>query len=197
MTVSAIVIGASAGGLEAIGTVLSALPENFAPTVVIVQHIPTNAGDALPRRFQRDCRLPVREAEDKEPMTAGTVFVAPPDFHLLVEADRRFSLSREERVNFSRPSIDVLFETAVEAFCDELAGVILTGASADGAAGLSRINRMGGLSVVQDPATAEVEIMPRAAIEACAVGHVLPLAAIGPFLARLGAEGGTPCKPIS
>lgn len=197
MTVSAIVIGASAGGLEAIGTVLSALPGDFAPTVVIVQHIPANAGDALPRRFQRDCRLPVREAEDKEPMTAGTVFVAPPDFHLLVEANRRFSLSREERVNFSRPSIDVLFETAAEAFCDELAGVILTGASADGAAGLSRINRMGGLSVVQDPATAEVDIMPRAAIEASAVGHVLPLAAIGPFLARLGAEGGTPCKPIS
>jgi two-component system, chemotaxis family, protein-glutamate methylesterase/glutaminase len=197
MTVSAIVIGASAGGLEAVGSVLDALPEDFAAAVVIVQHIPANAGDALVRRFQRHCRLPVREAEDKEPITAGTVFVAPPDFHLLIEPDRRFGLSREERVNFSRPSIDVLFETAAEAYCGELVGVVLTGASADGAAGLSRIKRMGGLGVVQDPETAEVDVMPRAALEACAVDHVLPKAAIGPFLVSLVSEGGTPCKPTS
>ncbi len=197
MTVGAIVIGASAGGLDAVGKLLDSLPQDFAAPLIIVQHIPANAGDALPRRFQRHCRLPVREAEDKEPVAAGTVFVAPPDFHLMIEPGHRFSLSREERVNFSRPSIDVLFETAAEAYCSGLAGVILTGASADGAAGLARVKRMGGTSIVQDPETAEVDVMPRAAIAACAVDHVLPLAKIGPLLISLTSEGKNPCKPTS
>jgi two-component system chemotaxis response regulator CheB len=197
MSVGAIVIGASAGGLEAVGTVLDALPEDFAVPIVVVQHIPANAGDALPRRFQRHCRLPVHEAEDKEPVAGGNVFIAPPDFHLMIEPERRFSLSREERVNFSRPSIDVLFETAAEAYCSELVGVILTGASADGAAGLARVKRMGGLSIVQDPETAEVDIMPRAALNACDADRVLPLAEIGPFLISLMPKGENSCKPTS
>ena len=187
----AVAIGASAGGLEAIGEVLEALPSDYPAVVILVQHIAPHANDTLARRFQRHCQLPVREAEDKEPLLPGIVFIAPPDFHLMVELELRFSLSREERVNYSRPSIDVLMETAAEAFCSGLTGVILTGASVDGAAGLATIKRLGGRAVVQSPETAEVDIMPRAAIAACPVDAVLGLAEIGPFLARLGYE--TPC----
>jgi two-component system, chemotaxis family, protein-glutamate methylesterase/glutaminase len=186
-----IAIGASAGGLEAVGRVLEALPADFPAVVIVVQHIAPHANDTLARRFQRHCQLPVREAEDKEPLLPGIVFIAPADFHLMVEPELRFSLSREERVNYSRPSIDVLMETAAEAFCSDLTGVILTGASVDGAAGLVAIKRLGGRTIVQSPETAEVDIMPRAAIAACAVDAVLELAEIGPFLARLGFED--PC----
>lgn len=187
----AVAIGASAGGLEAIGRVLEALPVDYPAAVIVVQHIAPHANDTLARRFQRHCRLTVREAEDKEPLLPGIVFIAPPDFHLMVEPGLRFSLSREERVNYSRPSIDVLMETAAEAFCSDLTGVILTGASIDGAAGLAAIKRLGGRALVQSPDTAEVDIMPRAAIAACAVDAVLGLDEIGTFLARLGYE--EPC----
>jgi len=193
----AVAIGASAGGLAAIGTLLSALPADYPLAVVIVQHIPANAEDTLVRRFQRSCRLPVREAEDKDPVLPGVVFVAPADYHLMIEPDRRFSLSREERVNFSRPSIDILFETAAEAFCGRLVGVILTGASADGAAGLAKVAEMGGTGVVQSPDTSEVDIMPRAALAACADAHALPLNAIAALLSRLTPGSGTSCPPIS
>lgn len=187
----AVAIGASAGGLEAVGRILEALPADYDRVVIVVQHIAPNANDTLPRRFQRQCRLPVREAEDKEPLLPGIVFIAPADFHLMVEPELRFSLSREERVNYSRPSIDVLMETAAEAFCSGLTGVILTGASVDGAAGLAAIKRLGGRTIVQSPDSAEVDIMPRAALAACAVDAVLALDEIGPFLARLG--GDAPC----
>ncbi len=187
----AVAIGASAGGLDAIGRVLEALPADYPAAVLVVQHIAPHANDTLARRFQRHCRLPVQEAEDKHPLLPGIVFIAPADFHLMVEPELRLSLSREERVNYSRPSIDVLMETAAEAFCSALTGVILTGASIDGAAGLAAIKRLGGRAVVQSPETAEVDIMPRAAIAACTVDAVLGLDEIGAFLARLGYE--EPC----
>lgn len=195
MRFGAVAIGASAGGLEAVAAVLSALPADFPLAVMVVQHIAPTADDALAQRFQRGCRLPVHEAEDKEPLLPGVVFVAPADFHLMVEPELRFSLSREERVNYSRPSIDVLMETAAEVFCSALTGVILTGASADGAAGLAAVKRMGGRAIVQAPETAEVDIMPRAALAACEVDDILPLGDIGPALA--GLASGAPCKPIS
>ncbi len=185
MRFGAVAIGASAGGLEAVGTVLAALPADFPLAIMVVQHIAPTADDTLAQRFQRRCRLPVREAEDKEPILPGVVFVAPADFHLMVEPELRFSLSREERVNYSRPSIDVLMETAAEVFCSALTGVILTGASADGAAGLAAIKRMGGRAMVQAPETAEIDIMPKAALAACAVDAVLPPADIGAALAAL------------
>jgi len=184
--VRAVAIGASAGGLAAIGKVLEAFPEDYPAAVILVQHIAPHSDGTLARRFQRHCRLTVREAEDKEPLLPGIVFVAPPDFHLMVEPELRLSLSRDDRVNYSRPSIDVLMETAAEAFCSDLTGVILTGASVDGAAGLAAIKRLGGRAIVQSPETAEVDIMPRAAIAACTVDAVLELAEIGPFLVRLG-----------
>jgi len=193
---AAVAIGASAGGLAAIGTLLSALPSDYRLAVMVVQHIPADAADTLVRRFQKHCRLPVREAEDKDTAEPGIVFIAPADYHLMIEPDRRFSLSREERVNFSRPSIDILFETAAEAFCNRLVGVILTGASADGAAGLAKVAAMGGTGVVQSPETAEVDVMPRAALAACATARVLPLAAIGAELARLTPDSEAPCRPI-
>lgn len=195
MRFDAVAIGASAGGLEALGAVLAALPADFPAAVMVVQHIAPSADDSLAQRFQRRCRLPVREAGDKEPILPGVVFIAPADFHLMVEPELRFSLSREERVNYSRPSIDVLMETAAETFCSRLTGVILTGASADGAAGLAAIKRMGGRAIVQAPETAEVDIMPKAAIAACSVDAILPLGDIGPALANLAP--GASCKPIS
>lgn len=185
MRFRAVAIGASAGGLEAIARVLAALPADFPQAVMVVQHIAPSADDALAQRFQRRCSLPVREAEDKQPIIPGVVFVAPADFHLMVEPELRFSLSREERVNYSRPSIDVLMETASEVFCSRLTGVILTGASADGAVGLAAIKRMGGRAIVQAPETAEVDIMPKAALAACEADAVLPLDDIGPALAEL------------
>jgi two-component system chemotaxis response regulator CheB len=134
--------------------------------------------------LQQRCSLPVREAEDKVAIEQGTVSIAPPDYHLLVEPDH-LSLSLEEPVRFSRPSIDVLFESAARAFDGALAGVVLTGANDDGADGLVAIKRAGGITIVQDPATASSPTMPEAAIRSGAADKVLPLEDIAPFLVEL------------
>jgi two-component system chemotaxis response regulator CheB len=131
------------------------------------------------------CALPVKEAEDKEPLAPSTVYVAPPNYHLLLETQGYFSLSVDDPVLFSRPAIDVLFESAADAFGRSLLGLLLTGASEDGARGLCRIQQAGGLTLVQAPSTAAVRIMPEAALRLSAPSHVLPLNEIGPFLARL------------
>ncbi len=122
------------------------------------------------------CRLKVKEAEEKEALAAGHVYVAPANYHLLVEKDRTLALSTEDKVNYSRPSIDVLFESAAEVFGRELAGVVLTGGNSDGTRGLRRIKSRGGLALVQDPASAEAPTMPQAAIDNCNVDHILSLA---------------------
>jgi len=129
--------------------------------------------------------LVVKEAEDKEPLVPCTVYLAPPNYHLLVEAQRHFSLSVDDPVLFSRPAIDVLFDSAADAFGPALVGLLLTGASEDGARGLARIQRAGGLALVQAPSTAAVRTMPEAALRLFSPDHVLPLDEIGPFLARL------------
>ena len=184
-TYKAIVIGVSAGGLEALNEVLPAITApNFIP-VLVVQHLSPDSEGYLPLHLNPRCTMEVKEAEDKEPLQSGMIYIAPPNYHLMVEVDRALALSVDKRVNFSRPSIDVLFETAAEIFCDSLVGVVLTGANADGAAGLARIKRFGGLTVVQDPASAVADAMPRAALKAVAVDHLLPLDEIGPFLNSL------------
>ncbi|SCY19125.1 chemotaxis protein CheB [Desulfoluna spongiiphila] len=181
----AVVIGVSAGGLAALEAILPVLDESFGLPVLVVQHLSPDAESYLPQHLDIRCVLRAKEAEDKEPLKPGTVYVAPPNYHLMVEADKTIALSTEQRVNFSRPSVDVLFETAAEVFCQGLVGVILTGANSDGAAGVVKVKQYGGMVVVQDPETAAADAMPRAAIQAVTPDHVLPLERIGPFLKTL------------
>lgn len=181
----AIVIGVSAGGLAALEKILPVLNSSFSLPILVVQHVSPTSENYLPIHFSHRCKLEVKEAEDKEPIEGGVIYFAPPNYHLMVEYNRAVALSTDERVNFSRPSIDVLFETAAEAYEDGLVGIILTGANADGAAGMARIKQFGGLAVVQSPDTAEADAMPKAAIDAVDVDHVLPLDEIGHFLNTL------------
>ncbi|MCH2496735.1 MAG: chemotaxis protein CheB [Erythrobacter sp.] len=167
MSLRAVVIGASAGGVQALSHVLPDLPADFPAPVLVVVHIPPRKDNALVDLFARKCRLKVKEAEDKEPLAPGTIYFAPPDYHLLVETAETLALSSDEAVNHSRPAIDVLFETAADAFGSALAALVLTGANHDGAQGLKAVCETGGRAFVQDPATAEVATMPEAALAAC------------------------------
>lgn len=177
-----VVIGASLGGLPAIRTVLGAFPPQFPGSIVVVQHRDKDADGTLRDLLQKASAMPVREVEDKEPIAAGTIYLAPPNYHLLVEPGH-FALSTEASVSYARPSIDVLFESAAEAYGDRVIGIILTGANQDGAAGLAVLKQRGGLAVVQSPISAEARSMPDAALAAVAVDRILPLEAIGPFVA--------------
>lgn len=189
--VDAVVIGASAGGVEAIGVLLEALPERLAAPVIVVLHIPAQRVSMLAQVFSRHCVLPVKEAEDKETVAPGTVYIAPPDYHLLVEPDKSFVLSADEAVNFSRPSIDLLFESAAYAYRDRLLGIILTGGSGDGAAGLQTIRVCGGAAWVQDPAQAQSSMMPAMAIRQAGADRILALKDMAILLSRIGTSTGT------
>jgi two-component system chemotaxis response regulator CheB len=182
----AAVIGVSAGGMHALRTILSAIPETHPLSIVIVQHRGVRSDDYLVQALNDLCAITVKEAEDKEGMRPRVAYIAPADYHLLIELDRTFSLSVDEKVHYSRPSIDVLFESAAETFASKLIGVILTGGNSDGAQGLRTIKQHGGLTVVQDPETAEAPSMPRAALRATAVDHVASLERIGALLRQLG-----------
>ena len=178
-----VVIGASAGGLHALRTVLEALPADFTIPIVVVQHRSRDS-ELLCELLQETTPLRVIEVNDKVGTAPGHVYVAPPDYHLLVE-EGYFALSVDEPVRFSRPSIDVTFESAVDSYGMDTIGVVLTGANQDGAHGLRRIVEAGGYAVVQDPATAEVRVMPQAAIAAVPGARVLPLEQIGRHLAGI------------
>ncbi len=181
----AVVIGVSAGGLEVLRTLLPLLPAGFPLPVIIVQHLHPLQDRSFLEILGRSCALVVREAEEKEKALPGVVYFAPPNYHLLMELDATFSLSVDEKVNYSRPSMDVLFETAAEAFGPGLIGIILTGAGKDGAVGLRRIKENGGTTIVQDPATAQFPIMPKAAMEETEVDYVMNIEEIGRFLSGL------------
>lgn len=181
----AVVIGSSAGGLEALEAVLSVLEADFPLPVAVVQHLAPNSGGYLAAHLDDKCAVRVKEADEKEALAPGTVYFAPPNYHLLVEEDGTLSLSVEERVCFSRPSVDVLFETAVDAFGPDLVGVILTGGNEDGSQGLRAVADAGGLTIVQDPETAAAPEMPKAALARTKADHVLPLRDIGSLLNRL------------
>ena len=181
----AVVVGVSAGGIATLEKILPRLPSDFCPAVMIVQHMAAGGGSYLVERFSAITALPVREAVDKEQITAGTIYFAPADYHLLVESGKTLALSAEAKVNYSRPSIDVLFETAAEAFRSRLIGMILTGANADGASGLARVKELGGTTIVQTPSTAEVDIMPLAAMKASVVDYVVPPEEMGALLVSL------------
>jgi two-component system chemotaxis response regulator CheB len=180
-----VVIGASWGGLRAVGRLLDGLPERLDVAFAVAQHRGAESRPGgLEELLQLHTPYAVREAGDKDPIEPGHVYVAPPDYHLLVEPGS-FALSVDERVNYARPSIDVLFESASEAYRERLIGIVLTGANEDGAAGLALIKRRGGVAIVQDPLEAEAPAMPSAAIaalSATAADAVLPLAEIGPFV---------------
>ncbi len=185
MTVGAyelIVVGASWGGLHAFSELLDQLPDDFGAPVALAQHRSIDARrGGLEDLLQLHTRWHVREAGDKMPIERRHVYVAPPDYHLLVERGS-FALSVDERVQFARPSIDVLFESAADAYGSQLIGVVLTGANEDGAAGLARVKAAGGVAIVQDPHEAERATMPQAAIDATSADAILPLNEIGAFL---------------
>jgi len=184
--IGAVVIGASAGGFEALLAVLKGLPPTYPMPLVAVLHLPENHESRLPELFGYRLALQVREPRDKESLQPGVLYFAPSSYHLLVETDRTFSFSCEDRVNYARPSIDVLFETAADAYGKSLAGILLTGANHDGAAGMAGMKVAGALTIVQDPDTAEVPTMPEAAIRRMAPDLILPLAEIRSLLQRLG-----------
>ena len=184
--IEAIVIGASAGGVEALGLILPSLPAKFRPAVLIVLHLPRERPSLLVEIYEKRCALPIREADDKEPIEPGTVYFAPPDYHMLVERNRQIALSTEEPVHFSRPSVDVLFESAADVFGSRLLGVILTGANEDGAAGLHAIHRAGGVTVVQQPDSAKVPLMVVSALQRNPADFVLSLPEIAELLKGLG-----------
>ncbi|MBW4580894.1 MAG: chemotaxis protein CheB [Tildeniella nuda ZEHNDER 1965/U140] len=179
-----VVVGTSLGGLSALRVLLESLVEPFPVAIAVVQHRHKESGNLMSRYMQQYTTLPVLEAEDKDELLPGHVYVAPADYHLLVERGY-MTLSVDEPVCFARPSIDVLFESAADAYANRAIGVILTGANRDGTNGLARIKACGGVAIVQDPATAETGIMPQAAIAATAVDAVLPLAEIAPYLVNL------------
>jgi two-component system, chemotaxis family, protein-glutamate methylesterase/glutaminase len=181
----AAVLGVSAGGMHALKTILSALPATFSLGIAIVHHSGATSDGFLAEHLNRCSMIKVKEAEDKETLSRGTAYLAPADYHLLIEPDKSFSLSVDDKVNFSRPSIDLLFESAAETFGEALIGVVLTGANADGARGLKAVKRHGGLAVVQNPATAEASRMPQAAIDATSVDHIVDLERIALLLRRL------------
>lgn len=180
---SAVVMGGSAGGIEAIGQILSALPKDFCLPVIAVLHMhPHSGNNSIVETFFANYKIPVREVDDKDSILPGFIYLAPPNYHVLVEADRTFTLSTEEKVNMSRPSIDVLFESAADVYGAGTIGILLSGASHDGAKGMLKIHLSGGLTVVQSPESAEASVMPNAAIAICPVDKVLPLPEIGPFV---------------
>lgn len=187
-TSRAIVIGASAGAVGALSSILPAFPADYRWPIMIVVHLPPDTDSAMAQLFAAKCRIQVKEAEDKENICAGVAYFAPPNYHLLVELNGMLSLSSDEPELFSRPSINVLFESARDAFGAGLVGVVLTGASNDGAEGLRAVCHAGGLAFVQDPATAEAAAMPKAALAACPGARAMTLQQIAASLVKLGGE---------
>ncbi|HMB55494.1 MAG TPA: chemotaxis protein CheB [Thermoanaerobaculia bacterium] len=186
--VELVVIGASLGGLDALGVVLAALGPGF-PPVAVAQHRSPQGESRLAHLLGRGLAVEVGEVEDKEPLSPGRVYLAPADYHLLVE-EGRVALSTEAPVAFSRPSIDVLFESAARAYGPRVVGVLLTASSEDGAEGIAAVHRAGGSTVVQDPKTARSPVAPKAALRLTPGARVLPLEEIGPFLANEVAQAG-------
>jgi two-component system chemotaxis response regulator CheB len=186
--IAAVVIGCSAGGVEALMTLLPAFNRDCGVAVLVVVHLPRERPSHLVDVFAPRCQLVVSEAEDKQPVEAGRLYFAPPDYHLLVEAGPSLALSVDELVHFSRPAVDVLFESAAEVYGAELLAIILTGANQDGANGLLAVQRAGGLTLVQQPASATAAAMPRAALAKTPGSCSLDLAGIAKMLHAL--EGG-------
>lgn len=178
----AVVIGASVGAIGALNHILPGLPADYPLPVLVVVHIPPDRKALLVELYASRCHMSVKEAEDKEAIRAGTIYFAPPNYHLLVEEDFTLALSSDEPVLYSRPAVDVLFESAADAYGDDLVGIVLTGASADGARGLRTVHAAGGLAIVQTPESSEGTVMPRSAIARTPDARVMELEEIARFL---------------
>ncbi len=188
--VDLIVIGGSAGAIEVLRRVLSRLSSRFTPAVAIVIHLPPEGPNVLHEVLATPGTPPMKVAEDKEPIAPGSIYFAPPDYHLLVEDGGTFALSIDPRVHFARPSIDVLFESAAEAYGERLMGVILSGANADGAAGLKAVADAGGIAVVQALESAEMIAMPGAALESVPASIEVDVSALAELLLAHGEMNG-------
>lgn len=186
--IEAIVMGASAGAIEALSAILPALPRDYPQPIMIVVHLPIDKKSVIPELFSQKCEMNVREADDKCPIEPGTIYFAPADYHMLVEEEKVISLSTEEAVNYSRPSIDVLFETAADVYGPALLAIVLTGASNDGARGLAQIVAAGGQALVQNPVRAYATEMPLAAINTCPEAAILEPEQIREHLLKLNSK---------
>ncbi len=184
----AIVIGVSAGGIKTLNIVLKELPKNFQTPIIIVMHRHAESDSALEKHFDELLKPKVLQAGDKDRIKDGMIYFAPPNYHLMIEENSTFALSTDNPVHFARPSIDVLFETAADLCGEHLIGIILTGANADGAQGLQTIKKRGGVTIVQNPDSAEFPDMPRAAIKALQPDLVLTSEEIGKYLRNLFAN---------
>ncbi|MDO9512836.1 MAG: chemotaxis protein CheB [Bacteroidales bacterium] len=184
LSYQAVVIGASAGGLDALSLILSKLPVTFNKPIIIVQHISSSSDGYMTQHLNNLCHITVKEAEDKENILPGTAYIAPANYHILIDDNYQLCLSVDEKVNHSRPSIDVLFESAAYVYKELLCAVVLTGASADGANGCQKIEDYGGMVLVQDPKTASSRAMPEAAIKRTKNAKVLTLEEIAHFLIK-------------
>lgn len=185
MKYAAIVIGASAGGLQALTKLLSGIPKGYFVPIVIVQHRSKQERELLEMVLQQKCSIRIKQAEEKEIIKKGVVYFAPPDYHLLIENDHTISLSIDQAVKYSRPSIDVLFESASLVYRERLIGIVLTGSNDDGANGVRSIFSRKGTTIAQDPVEATYSIMPQSAIRTGAVHHILTLNRILEFLIRI------------
>jgi two-component system chemotaxis response regulator CheB len=183
--IEAIVVGASAGGVEALLKIFGELPGSFGLPIIAVLHLPDERRSQLAEVFARRLCIPVREARDKEAVEAGTLYFAGPGYHLSVEHDRSLSLSQEDRVHHSRPAIDYLFASAADTYGKGLLAILLTGANQDGACGLAHVKKSGGTTVIQDPGEARIAVMPLAALALHTPDHILTLSRIASLLASL------------
>lgn len=181
----AIVMGVSAGGYSVLNEILPAFTNVFPVPIIIVRHMHQNSDDYTVRELDKKCKLAVKIADEKEIVEAGNIYFAPPNYHLLIERDYTFSLSVSEHVNYARPSVDVLFESASDVYRNKLIGVILTGANNDGSKGLNIIKNRGGIAIVQDPDSAEMDAMPKAAMQLAEIDYVLPAGKIAFQLIQL------------
>ena len=188
MNTGVVVIGVSMGGFHALHTVLAPLPRDFSLPIAVVQHQHPKADDYLVRSLNEKCQMAVKYPENGEMPKPGRVYVVPPDRHLRFTEGPCFMLSDDAPVNYSRPSIDVLFLSAAAVYGDAAIGVVLTGANQDGAEGLREIKARGGLAIVQDPVTAQADAMPKAAIAATKIDHIVRLDQIGPVLWDIASE---------
>ena len=186
--VDAVVIGTSAGGVQALSEILPALRPDCAASIFVVLHLPRERPSRLVEIFAPKCAVPVREALDKEPVEPGVVYFAPPDYHLLLDVGPQVVLSVDDVVHYSRPSVDVLFESAADVYGDRLMAVVLTGANEDGSSGLAAVCDAGGWAVVQEPATAQAPMMVVSALKRCPDALVLELSGIAELFGQLNAR---------
>lgn len=172
MKYKVVAIGTSAGGMEALKNIFTELKDDFKLPIIIVQHVSPSSINYLSEYLKKFTKLNIKEADEKEKILSGTVYIAPPNYHMLVELDESISFTIDSRVSYARPSIDVMLESAAYCYREKLIGVILTGANFDGAHGMKLINELGGFTIVQNPKEAEVDSMPSAAIKSCVIDFV-------------------------